>query len=757
MAEVITQRSPEITERNKRGVRLLGDAILFAANPESNLSLPSVESAFQGINYQFVDATRNARIVMRQRGDHFVTEFQAPSAYDITRVLFSSRADVGKDESGNPFFSENILDTLAADLIKNGIQPENAALPLLYGLSQRVPSAPQIHELINRAADLDITSFWKAGEQENQQSVGLFTVRDAGNNARLVRVGAQGEITDRDIAALRTYIHTQEGTELVPEGRILSIKFSQDTEISPSGSVFSIGDKGGRLEENAVIPIASLKAYRERQRGVNAAIVDIQRAISPRDTEFFTNSHLEGSIKPEAQRFQSTFEQDNYIKDRDNPKNEGKNDKDIPWELKPETLLAWENADKWFATAEGKEVSAQIADAVIKLISDAPDNALPAHDKRHIGKDLADLLYQIQQDGLTGAKLLMLVGSLHDYGRLGEVKLLGKSEGGLAGTLHPMISFDFVKRILGPLTAKDENDKTRIPRLVSDSLLYGILVHQAGNTTEDEVVRRIQRADRVAGLTGAEAWARYVLFDVGEGANQFEVTMPDALLPYMVPKPGESTDTSLPLHAAFYLRNLFPNIGNAETLTRQEIDRKAEVGALIWLSTSPQERNAIFAFELAREQGQDALEEYRVRQEEALASFTGNAADAPKNGYLKNNMLSKEVWNRMQSIIADTQRQGGYYNGLIEPLMQKPLEEVVLAIMHAPSAARMESVDRQVLERLGNLDDETRERLKQVMALTLRLQRGDDQMDRNLAATMSSNPNYVVSAFAGLMGTLFAA
>lgn len=488
-----------------------------------------------------------------------------------------------------------------------------------------------------------------------------------------------------------------------------------------------------RQTESPVAPVekpAETPVPQVERPAVDAAISSILRAISPDDHEFFTEEHLTGTIKPEADAFQQNFTAKYYERIAE----------DKPFTPTEATKQLQREADIWFATPEGQNTAQQVAQAVVELINHTPDDALPGHDKRHLGKDLADLLRQISTEHIGGAELFMLVGALHDYGRLGEAKLYGETAGGLAGSLHPTISFEFTRQLLEPFD---------LPDIIRDTVLYGVLVHQGANSTLDEIPQRIQRADRVAGLMGAEAWARYLLFDVGQGNNTFKIDIENPAIAYGVPIPSDKNpqDNSIAMHAMFYLRNLYPNIGDG-LLQMQEVERKAQIAAIVWLATSPDERAKLFAYEESRQNGTQTA--YEAAQNELFAEKPA--------GYLKNRIIPQGTWDRAMEIVRDAEAADGHYNHLMSKSDTKSLQDITVELMRAPSAAQRQDVEQKAMTRLTEVTDEdARMRLKKAMELALVIQQGDDEADRQLSQAIIADDTQpiMVHTFAGLVNRLF--
>jgi len=304
----------------------------------------------------------------------------------------------------------------------------------------------------------------------------------------------------------------------------------------------------------------------------------------------------------------------------------------------------------------GPHQLAQVGQAVIRFWNGiefkekSPESqkmaGLPGHDKRHLLEDLtAGLVFRSDVVTDIGAsndeyQKIGLIGSFtHDFGRMLEVRINGTQQGGELGDKHAELSFYTTKQILDCFPKLDPT--------IKDHILYSILVHQQWPkkelentpgykmTMNEPINRSVMGSDRLQ-LVGPEAILRFIGFDIGEGLLGFET----AVNPQRKTQLDNKAETSLAEHVEFYMRNLLPvevpgssAVANKKA-NQQALELKAISGAFIWLSSTDQIREQIFAPELARDP------DFAPK----LARDPGQTVDEVKLAENKKRILAPDVW-----------------------------------------------------------------------------------------------------------------
>lgn len=271
--------------------------------------------------------------------------------------------------------------------------------------------------------------------------------------------------------------------------------------------------------------------------------------------------------------------------------------------------------NKWVEQDEaegGSNHLGKLTDAYAAMWGAIKKDGLPGHDKRHLQEDLkAGLQFRfdvVNSNGTDSYQKLGLIGSwVHDIGRLVEERVQGTPTGGEMGKAHGMMSFAIAKDILDHFTD--------IPQELRDQIAYSVLNHQTWPPTKEDKAAKpvkyslifdepmpqsVMGSDRLQ-LVGPEGIMRMWGFDVGE-SKKLNVTT--TVNPERKIKLDSGANTDLAHHMEFYMRNLLPvevkeSPQEANNKVNARADRyRAIVGTYLWLSSTDEIRDQIFAPEL---------------------------------------------------------------------------------------------------------------------------------------------------------------
>jgi hypothetical protein len=279
-------------------------------------------------------------------------------------------------------------------------------------------------------------------------------------------------------------------------------------------------------------------------------------------------------------------------------------------EQKRATFNAWVTQDE---SENGPNHLGKVADAYASLWEAITWGGLPGHDKRHLQEDLkAGLQFRfdvMNNGGGDNYQKLSLLGSwMHDIGRLVEERINQTPTGGEKGTDHGMMSFVVAKDILDHFTD--------IPQELRDHISHSVLRHQTWPNDEfkqknpvgyslimdEPLPRSVMGSDRLQ-LAGPEGILRMWGFDLGQSKEKTHPTAainPEKKKSLASPPPN----TDLSHHMEFYMRNLLPvdvpgSPDKANELVKARAQRhKAITGTYLWLSSTDEIRDQIFAPEL---------------------------------------------------------------------------------------------------------------------------------------------------------------
>lgn len=360
----------------------------------------------------------------------------------------------------------------------------------------------------------------------------------------------------------------------------------------------------------------------------------------------------------------------------------------------------------------------------------------PAHDKRHLLEDLmAGLEFRADVVTDTGTnndeyQKIGLIGSfMHDIGRLAEERVTKKQQGGESGDKHAEMSFYITKQLLDCFP--------KLNPVVRDHILYSILVHQQWPkkelentvgykmTMNEPLNRSVMGSDRLQ-LVGPEGILRFIAFDIGEADKPLDFD--SKVRPERKTQLDNKAETDLVEHTEFYMRRLLPvevpgSSPNANKKVNQRSNElRAISGAYLWLSSTDQIREQIFAPELARDRGEKVDE----------AKLAANMKP----------ILPLEIWTIIKQQIALVEGTGTdttVKEGIELEIADKSAADLALKLVSAENASLTIKGLGVIKNQIGKVTDPIAvDRLKRGLAYALAM-RG--QHDRELLKTITSIQN----------------
>ena len=360
----------------------------------------------------------------------------------------------------------------------------------------------------------------------------------------------------------------------------------------------------------------------------------------------------------------------------------------------------------------------------------------PAHDKRHLLEDLmAGLVFRCDVVTDTGAsndeyQKLGLPGSfMHDIGRLAEVRVTKKQQGGESGDKHAEMSFYITKQLLDCFPTLDQR--------VRDHMLYSILMHQQWPkkelentvgykmTMNEPLNRSVMGSDRLQ-LVGPESVLRFIAFDIGEA--DVPLSFDAKIKPERKAQLDNKAETDLVEHIEFYLRNLLPvevRVSSAaanQKVNKHAVELKAISGAFLILSTKDEIWQQIFAPELARDRG-ERVDEVKLAEN-------------------KKRILTPDVWAEIKNQIVLAQGKGSdpSVKAQIDTILgSKPASDLAVSLVSAENASLTAKGLSVIKNQVGKVTDPVAaDRLKRGLAYALVMR---DQHDREMLKTVASIQN----------------
>jgi hypothetical protein len=377
-------------------------------------------------------------------------------------------------------------------------------------------------------------------------------------------------------------------------------------------------------------------------------------------------------------------------------------------EPKPECLLSAGQqtlVNQWLATPEGAAKISALSDRVISFVTETVGRGHPGHDKRHVLlKDpISALRIALEEDLSPAQQLFILPSLLHDAGRLFEPQLFDKPQSGTLGVDHTILGFAITNELLGDsLTTDNSNPELALAlKNLHDEILNAVLDHQSGNSRTSLMAQYVQRADREQ-LVGYEALHRFISFDVGFYGLDIHAVC-NSELRQKLPPPGTPEDSHLLVHAEFYARNLFENIG--ARASEHANQGKIETGRFLALAATPAMREQIFAPEIQRDLHQEVASHWSKKP------------------------LSSEVWDEIRSFV--TPELIGHLDRIRG---NRTLKELVDNFIHPPHATRTDSGSytnwNTIVEKLGVLGPDENRRFGRALTYGLNLASETDAADR---------------------------
>ncbi len=208
-------------------------------------------------------------------------------------------------------------------------------------------------------------------------------------------------------------------------------------------------------------------------------------------------------------------------------------------------------SNAWIQSPDGAQTLQNLTQDTMDFLAAYPAGGVPAHDRRHVFKDLASSFHIINEAGFANdwRGLLVFPSLLHDSGRLIEEDITGGSDfTEKAGTHHAYLSYEKFQHML--------KKYPQIPQALQDEMLFAVLVHQTGKDHGRTMAAAVQRADREQ-LLGGEGLVRILQRDVP--VFNIPLRTPDYATgaPQTVAEQGAGY---LPLMVRYAWR-LYPNMG----------------------------------------------------------------------------------------------------------------------------------------------------------------------------------------------------
>lgn len=405
-------------------------------------------------------------------------------------------------------------------------------------------------------------------------------------------------------------------------------------------------------------------------------------------------------------------------------------------EPRPECLLSTAQeaiVSQWLATPEGATQLSALSDRVISFVTDTVGRGHPGHDKRHVlFKDpISALRIALEEDLSPSQQLFILPSLLHDAGRLFEPELFDKPQSGTLGVDHTILGFAITDELLGDsLTTDVSNPELALAlKKLRDEILNAVLDHQSGSSRTSAMAQYVQRADREQ-LVGYEALHRFISFDVGfYGLDIHAVS--NLELRHKLPLPGTPEDSHLLVHAEFYARNLFENLGvRASEHTNRG---KIETGRFLALAATQVMREQIFHPEIQRDRHQEVSTHWSKKP------------------------LVEQVWGEIRDFV--TPERIGHLDTIRG---NRTLKELAENFIHPQHATRTDSGSyanwNTIIDKLGMLNPEEERCFGRALTYGLTLANETDAADRAIVhealERFASQPHGLVHKVARLVMAL---
>ena len=271
-----------------------------------------------------------------------------------------------------------------------------------------------------------------------------------------------------------------------------------------------------------------------------------------------------------------------------------------------------------------------------------------------------------------------------------------KTTGGEDGHLHAKLSGWILNGILKHIPS--------IPLNIRQQMVHAALAHQEWNPEKNEMTKyftnneptsqEVLKIER-SGLVGAHAIERMIAYDVGaQAAKSLDFVTkinPERQTKLVTPK----DNTDLFHHIEFYMRNLFPVTTEGapdavnRAMTKRVEDAKAISGAFLYLASTDEVRQQIFAPEMARDRGE------QLNAEELIAN--------------KKKLLSPELWNAIKNKVRQVENSLSLKTAVDTSTLEQLAEKASGLKLEDPAAQKALGVIKQKLAAVT--DPEAQKRL----------------------------------------------